>query len=209
MLPVIEPDVVTHRIVASAQGVDPDWSKLLQRRSTQPFVLDRAPLWRVTIGIRSPGDVEILLTMHHIITDDWSMRVLFEDWVAAYTGIAASAAPVPYLAWATQQQDETGSARAASKREYWQRLLGAGSPALDLATDAPRPPVQRGHGALWRAELDADAVADSGASRPRGRRRSSPCCWRHGRRCSPGRAPSSASWSACRSPVVSAPSTSG
>lgn len=159
MLPVIEPDVVTHRIVASAQGVDPDWSKLLQRRSTQPFVLDRAPLWRVTIGIRSPGDVEILLTMHHIITDDWSMRVLFEDWVAAYTGIAASAAPVPYLAWATQQQDETGSARAASKREYWQRLLGAGSPALDLATDAPRPPVQRGHGALWRAELDADAVA--------------------------------------------------
>lgn len=159
MLTVIEPDVVTHRIVASAEGDDPDWSKMLQRRSTESFVLDRAPLWRVTIGIRSPGDVEILLTMHHIITDDWSMRVLFEEWVAAYTGIAGSAAPVPYLAWATQQQDATGSVRAAAKREYWQRLLGAGSPALDLATDAPRPPVQRGHGAVWSAELDADAVA--------------------------------------------------
>ncbi|MEV0919321.1 amino acid adenylation domain-containing protein [Streptomyces sp. NPDC049967] len=114
---------------------------VLRADRAQPFDLARPPLLRATL-VRDGHRHRLLLTLHHIVADGWSVSVLLRELTAAYRGeeLPAPAAPHPYLAWlATRDRD--------GAREAWrQALSGLEGPtrlsALAAAADGERAPAR-------------------------------------------------------------------
>ncbi|WP_229412824.1 condensation domain-containing protein, partial [Massilia sp. Root335] len=113
----------------------------------------------------SAAEHVLLLTMHHIVSDGWSMGVLLRELTAAYTayvrGLAAPLAPLTlqYTDFAHWQRQWLGGDVKRRLLDYWTSQL-AGAPALlELPTDRPRLPVQRHHGATLSFAVDAAAAA--------------------------------------------------
>ena len=119
---------------------------LLLELSQQAFELDAAPLIRAHLITGGDNEHVLLLVIHHIIADGWSLNVLFNDLSAAYSaGVngespALPELPVQYVDYAAWQ--ETGAEQVAADIDYWRERL-AGAPALlELPTDKARPAVQ-------------------------------------------------------------------
>ncbi len=117
-----------------------------------PFDLARGPLLRATLLRLADQEHVLLLTMHHIISDGWSIGVLIQELSALYgadTDGRDALAPLPvqyadYAAW--QRRWMQGEAQE-TQLGYWRQRL-AGAPAtLDLPTDQPRPAAQTYRGA--------------------------------------------------------------
>ena len=117
------------------------------------FDLAVAPLLRMTVVVLGPRRHHLVLTIHHILTDGWSMPVLTSELLAIYRagGDASGLAPVrpyrDYLAWLAGQ--DTGAARAA----WAQALGGLDGPTLLAPAAQDRPPAVPGE---LRVTLDAD-----------------------------------------------------
>lgn len=112
----------------------------------RPFDLERGPVLRVSLFTRAVDDYVLLLTVHHIAVDGWSVGLLLEDFRRLYIAETTSApAGLPtgsavyadFVAWQTQM---LSGPEGAAHRAYWQRQLGGALPVLDLPTDRPRPP---------------------------------------------------------------------
>jgi amino acid adenylation domain-containing protein len=125
----------------------------------RPFDLARGPLLRVHLFARSPQEHILVLALHHIVTDLWSLVVLTDELGALYpaekAGTPLQLAPLAlhysdYVRW---QADMLAGAEGERLWSYWQQNL-AGSPVLNLATDRPRPLVQTYHGAGHAFGLD-------------------------------------------------------
>ena len=118
-------------------------------RLTRPFDLERGPLLRVDV---IPHRRLLLVCMHHIITDAWSMRIFLRElWVFYAAGVRGESArlpplPISYADYAAWQRRELSGSRLQMLLEFWRTEL-ADSPVLDLVTDRPRPlvPTFRGH----------------------------------------------------------------
>src|SRR5439155_19740313 len=63
-------------------------ARLVQEEARWPFDLAQAPLVRATLLRLAPDEHVLLLSLHHIISDGWSMRVLLRDLAALYTALA-------------------------------------------------------------------------------------------------------------------------
>jgi thioesterase domain-containing protein len=115
--------------------------------------LDKAPLMRATLFRLSDRDHALLLVLHHIIVDEWSLKVLERDLheiVAALLERRPVNLPplrVSYADFAEWQRERLKGDMVERQTAYWRRAL-AGAPAtLDLPTDRPRPAVQDYEGA--------------------------------------------------------------
>ncbi|MEM7351561.1 MAG: amino acid adenylation domain-containing protein [Acidobacteriota bacterium] len=114
---------------------------LLQAEIRRPFDLVRGPLLRVLV--LSTGDREhvVFLSMHHIVSDGWSMGILMRELATLYRAFAAGQPsplpplPIQYADFAVWQRDWLASHVMEQQLDYWQRTLGAGTPALALAAD--------------------------------------------------------------------------
>jgi len=111
-----------------------------------PFQLAAGPLVRGLLLRLSPEHHVLHLTAHHIVTDGWSMELLFQELSAFYeagaTGSAPSLAPLSfqYADFCLWQRNWLESDRARSQMSHWaERLRGAAQ--LDLPLDRPRPPL--------------------------------------------------------------------
>src|SRR5207302_8497473 len=114
---------------------------------------------RVSLLRLSEGEHVLLLTLHHIISDDWSMQVLFQELSALYAAYVAGLPsplpqlPIQYADFALWQRQWLQGEVLEGQLAYWQQQL-AGAPALlDLPTDRPRPAVQTFRGANHPFEL--------------------------------------------------------
>ena len=117
----------------------------------RPFDLARGPLLRVALLQADEGDHVLLLTMHHIISDGWSLGVFFKELSALYSAFYVGA-PSPLSALSLQYADFAVWQRQWLKGEvrdaqlaYWTRKL-SGAPSLELSTDRARPVIQRFQG---------------------------------------------------------------
>mgnify|MGYP002780035031 CR=1 FL=1 len=104
----------------------------------------------------------LLLTLHHIVGDGWSLGVLQRELGALYDGGDDALPPlqvqyVDYAAW--QRGWLTGSAAIAQQIDYWKRQLAGLPPLLALPTDRPRPPVQTYHGRIERFAMGGERIA--------------------------------------------------
>ncbi|RKG69098.1 amino acid adenylation domain-containing protein, partial [Corallococcus exercitus] len=130
----------------------------------QPFHLERGPLLRTALVRLTAEEHLLLVTMHHIVSDGWSMGVLVRELVALYEAFSAgrspSLAPLPmqyadFAAWQRQWlQGETLDAHLG----YWKQQLEGAPAALELPTDRPRPPVQSHRGATVDVRIPAEVA---------------------------------------------------
>jgi amino acid adenylation domain-containing protein/non-ribosomal peptide synthase protein (TIGR01720 family) len=128
-----------------------------------PFDLTRAPLLRARL-VRIADDTHVLiLVVHHIIADGWSMQILLREVIARYAARPASRIdlPIQYADYAIWQREQFKPA-LEEQLAYWKQKLATSSPVLDLPTDRPRPAMQTYRGALYKFELPpalGDALA--------------------------------------------------
>ena len=119
-----------------------------------PFNLEKGPLLRATLLRLGLRDHILLLALHHIITDAWSMGVLFRELTAAYAAESSGrsgadvlpALPLQYTDYAVWQREWSSGDRLARTLAYWSAQL-EGLPRLELPTDRPRPALKSGRGA--------------------------------------------------------------
>jgi amino acid adenylation domain-containing protein/non-ribosomal peptide synthase protein (TIGR01720 family) len=119
----------------------------------QAFDLARGPLIRARL-LRLAADEHVALyTLHHLISDGWSMNLLIREIATLYTALTAGApsplAPleIQYADYAHWQREWLQGEVLAAQLEYWKRQLGGAPALLALPTDRPRPPVQTYRGA--------------------------------------------------------------
>ena len=136
--------------------------RLAAEAAQRPFDLAAGPVFRATLVRLGPLESASLFVVHHIATDSASMDIVFRELGILYGDEAAGRssslrdAPVQYADFAVWQREWLCGDRLASELEYWQRqLLGLGT--LSLATDRPRPPVQRYRGADVDIRISRDA----------------------------------------------------
>ncbi len=122
----------------------------------RPFDLAAGPLLRASLLHLGADDHALLLTLHHIVADGWSMTVLVRELLAFYQ--AGEQAPLPALP--LQYADFAGWQRRWLQGEaldaqlaYWRRQLAGAPPLLELPTDRPRPAVQSFRGATYSFSL--------------------------------------------------------
>ncbi|MBZ4336622.1 non-ribosomal peptide synthetase, partial [Corallococcus sp. AS-1-12] len=123
-----------------------------QEEAQRPFDLERGPLLRVGLLRLSEREHLLLLTMHHIISDGWSLEVLVREAVAFYaarlSGAPAALAPLPvqYADFAAWQRGWLQGDVLRTQLDYWKQRLGGTLPILELPSDRPRPAAltQRG-----------------------------------------------------------------
>jgi amino acid adenylation domain-containing protein len=124
------------------------------------FDLERPPLFRLKLVRLSPAKHVLILVMHHIITDGWSMSILFNE-IAQYYGLLVAGRqpqttklPLQYVDFAYWQQQALTEEMLQEDVEYWRKHL-RGSPALlQLPSDRPRPSVLSHHGSIESFTID-------------------------------------------------------
>ncbi|MDX1695324.1 MAG: amino acid adenylation domain-containing protein, partial [Ketobacteraceae bacterium] len=123
------------------------------------FDLINGPLLRTRL-IRLASDRHILLvTMHHIVADGWSMGVLIKEVATLYEAFSEDrGSPLPdlkiqYADYAQWQREWLTGERLEKQLNYWKARL-EGAPVLELPTDYSRPPVQTFAGSNIQFELD-------------------------------------------------------
>ncbi|MCP4658545.1 MAG: amino acid adenylation domain-containing protein, partial [bacterium] len=136
-LPAARRRAVAHRLaVAEAQ---------------RPFDLTAGPLLRTTLLRLGDAEHLLLLTVHHIVSDRWSMAVLLRELSVLYLPFGTAATPLPelpvrYADWALWQRQRLVGEVLESQLAYWRRQLAAVR-VVELPCDRPRPAVQSYHGA--------------------------------------------------------------
>ena len=133
--------------------------------ATQPFDLSGGPLFRARLLRLADDDHVLLVCMHHVVTDGWSMGVLFRELSALYktykNGEESVLAPLPvqYADYAVWERRQLGGEALEPHLAYWRERM-AGAPALlELPSDRPRPAVQSHLGAQVPVDLSAELLA--------------------------------------------------
>ncbi|GCE45204.1 amino acid adenylation domain-containing protein [Thermosporothrix hazakensis] len=133
--------------------------ELLDDAASQTFSLDQSPLMRIFLFREAREQHTLLLTLHHIIADGWSleviMRELAEGYEAALNGQQdeASSLPVQYGDYARWQREWLEGNRQKTQLAYWKEQLTGAPLALELPVDYSRTPVQKYKGAAHHFEL--------------------------------------------------------
>ena len=115
------------------------------RQSLLPFDLEHGPLLRVQLLKLGAQEHVLLLTLHHIVSDGWSMNVLIDEFIRFYDAHERNEAPqlpalpIQYSDYALWQRRWLEAGEQARQLEYWQARLGDEHPVLELPTDRPRP----------------------------------------------------------------------
>ena len=128
----------------------------LDSEARRPFDLARDLMLRAILVRLGDRDHALLLTLHHIASDAWSMSVLTRELGALYSAYARGvppnlrSLPIQYADVAVWQRQRIHGEMLEAQLRYWRRQL-ASAPALELPTDRPRPVAQsfRGARASW------------------------------------------------------------
>lgn len=116
----------------------------IREEGRRPFDLGRGPLIRCSLLRLAADDHVLVITLHHIIADGWSMGVLLHELSALYGALRLDLAsplpplPLQYADFAARQAERLDDTVIGDQLGYWRREL-ADLPQLELPTDRPRP----------------------------------------------------------------------
>ncbi|MBT9265316.1 amino acid adenylation domain-containing protein [Pseudomonas sp. MG-9] len=131
-----------------------------QHQSLLPFDLGVGPLLRIKLLKLDTQEHVLLLTLHHIVSDGWSMNVLIDEFIRCYDAFDAgqpvqlAALPIQYSDYALWQRRWLEAGEQARQLDYWQAQLGDEHPVLELPTDHPRPAMPSYRGTRYEFALD-------------------------------------------------------
>ncbi|MGO3988293.1 amino acid adenylation domain-containing protein, partial [Pseudomonas sp. SAS7] len=137
----------------------------LEAEARQPFDLQHGPLLRAKLLKLAPQEHVLVLTLHHIVADGWSMPVMVEDLLRLYEGasqghdIQLPPLPIQYADYAIWQRAWMEAGEKDRQLEYWQAQLGDEQPVLELPTDRPRPALHSQQGARLEIPLPAELTS--------------------------------------------------
>lgn len=126
----------------------------VEEEALLPFDLTSGPLMRVQLLRTRPEEYILLLTLHHIIFDDWSAGIFYQELQALYHAFTKGETsplaelPIQYVDYTVWQREWQESIFAA-QLDYWKQQLKGAPDVLELPTDRPRPPAQTYQGALY------------------------------------------------------------
>jgi amino acid adenylation domain-containing protein/non-ribosomal peptide synthase protein (TIGR01720 family) len=139
---------------------------LVAEETRQLFNLQQGPLLRVKLLRLAADDHALIITLHHIVCDGWSMNIMVDELVALYAahsqgrtaGLPALA--VQYADYAVWQRQWMDAGERERQLNYWTAQLGDGDqPLLELPTDRPRPAEQSYRGARQDVPLNGELAA--------------------------------------------------
>ncbi len=125
-----------------------------------PFNLETGPLLHAQLLKLGKADHVLAITVHHIVADYWSLKVLIKEIVLLYQAFSHSQPsplsdlPIQYADYATSQRTQL-TASADQQLSYWLQQLAESPAILQLPTDRPRPSAQSFNGARRKFELSA------------------------------------------------------
>ncbi|MGH8490749.1 MAG: condensation domain-containing protein, partial [Gammaproteobacteria bacterium] len=157
---VLLPVVDLQGLSEEAQTVE--LGRLAAEEARRPFDLACGPLLRVCLLKLGEEAHGLLLTLHHIISDGWSMEVFIRELLALYrafsTGAPSPLGPLPlqYADFAEWQRRWLTGEVLEGQLAYWREQLAGAPSLLELPTDHPRPPVQSFRGATEAFGLDKE-----------------------------------------------------
>lgn len=138
--PVDEPEAKARALAGSA--------------AQQPFDLTLGPLLRAILFRLSEREHILLLSLHRMVCDDWSLQILFDELWAAYQTLASGRAwsnsplPIQYADYASWQRKLFADESTAF--DFWRANLQGAPTVIELPTDRPRPPARSWHGSsVW------------------------------------------------------------
>ncbi len=136
--------------------------QLVQQEAHTPFDLEIAPLIRSSLLRLSATEYVLLITMHHIVSDGWSIGVFSSELSALYQAFSrGEASPLPALAiqyadFTVWQREWLSGEILATQLNYWQAQLAGIPSLLQLPTDRPRPSIQTYRGNTQTFSLNSD-----------------------------------------------------
>jgi amino acid adenylation domain-containing protein len=143
--------------------------RLAGEEARAPFALDREPAFRACLVRMGPEDHAVLATMHHIVSDGWSLNVFWREFgelmSAFYDGLAS---PLPPLAMqfgehARRERERLSGPALDGLLAWWRHELAGAPTLLEIPTDRPRPAVASQRGAAYITELDPSFADRVGA----------------------------------------------
>ncbi len=155
---VISPDLTLTLLVIDLQEFteterEVEAQRLTVEEAQQPFNLATGPLLRVKLLRLAKEEYVFMVTMHHIVSDGWSLNVLFQELTVLYTAFSNNK-PSPlcdlsiqYADFAVWQSEWMSGNILETQLSYWKQQLNASTPVLELPTDKARTPVQTYQGA--------------------------------------------------------------
>ncbi|HEU5383472.1 MAG TPA: amino acid adenylation domain-containing protein [Ktedonobacteraceae bacterium] len=148
-LPVLEHSLLNLTSAEQAQQLD----RLIVAESRRAFDLQQGPLWHLTLIQCSAQTHTLLLAMHHIISDGWSLRLLMREFLHLYEALAEhhepqlESLPIQYADYALWQRNWLQGEALEGKLAYWRKQLAGIPDLLHLPIDRPRPTQRTFQGA--------------------------------------------------------------
>ncbi|MFL5383051.1 MAG: amino acid adenylation domain-containing protein, partial [Longimicrobiaceae bacterium] len=148
-----------------AAATDDAADSILRALFTEPFDLARGPLFRAVLVRVAEDEHRFAFSLHHVVSDGWSLGILFSELAALYAAFARGepsplpALPVQYGDFAAWQRSWLRGEVLERQLAYWRETLSGTPPLLELPTDRPRPAVQSYRGATLGFGLPAEVTA--------------------------------------------------
>jgi len=143
---------------------DQEIKQIIDRETRFVFDLKKGPLFRIQILKAAEKEHVILLNMHHIISDGWSMGIIVQEISHLYSAYVKNVEPqlpplkIQYADFAKWQRDFLTGERLRQELEFWKKQLGANPPLLELPTDKPRPAVKSYRGSRVSKKFSAEMM---------------------------------------------------
>jgi amino acid adenylation domain-containing protein len=153
-----------------AEEREAEAKRLVHAAGDEPFDLERGPLLRALLIRSGDTDYVLVVAMHHIVSDAWSLDVLWDELLTIWDAFSAGApSPLPepslqYADYAVWERERLTGSYLDELVSYWREQL-TGLPVLDLPTDWPRHHVPSGGGATHSVTVPrqlADALSTLG-----------------------------------------------
>ena len=163
----VDPPEKIKLAIVDLQPVDVDEQantvqQYLTQIGTMDFDLERGPVFQMQLLKLSPDSHVLLLAMHHIVGDGWSVGILSQELSTLYTAFAKgepsplSPLPIQYSDYAVWQQQWLQGERLQRQLDYWQQHLAGAPPLLELPTDYPRPSLLSNCGQSFGFQVDPE-----------------------------------------------------
>jgi len=139
-------------------------NQFARKEAQTPFNLSQAPLLRVKLLRIHEREHIVLLTMHHIVSDGWSMGILVRELATLYEAFSRgkpsplSELPIQYGDYSVWQRDYLQGEVLDSLLSYWKRQLGSSPPVLPLPTDHPLAEAKTTQGGTLSFQFPAEQL---------------------------------------------------
>src|SRR5579859_2616495 len=139
--------------------------RVVSEAGRNPFDLSEGPLFRCLLVRLEPGKHIFLLVLHHIVTDGWSISILFREITTCYAALVKGEEPslpelpIQYSDYAQWQREYMNDEVLAREIEHWKAKLAGAQTVLDLPLDHPRPKGADWHGATQEISWDSTILS--------------------------------------------------